>query len=90
MPVAGASQPGLAHQRRDPFAAMSLASAPQIGVDARSAVGLARAGVHSPDAIQPAVSARQRSPTLTANIHPKPHPQTTRVIRRPAKPAAAS
>ena len=52
MPVAGAQQPGLAHKPSDPFAAMSLASAPQIGVDAWRTVGLARAGMHGPDTSQ--------------------------------------
>ena len=52
MPVAGAHQPGPAHQPRDPFAAVSLTSAPQIGVNAWRAIGLARAGVHGPNPFQ--------------------------------------
>jgi len=41
MAVAGAHQPGLAHQPRDPFAAIPLATVAQIGVHPRCAVGLA-------------------------------------------------
>ena len=50
MPVAGAHQPGLAHQPRDPFAAVSFTAVAQIGMHARRAIGLAGNGVHRPHA----------------------------------------
>jgi len=46
--MAGAHQPGLTHQACNPVAAMLLAAYPQIGVDPRNTMGLARVGMHCP------------------------------------------
>ena len=47
MPAAGTHEARAAHQPRDPFAAVPLASLAQIGMHAGRAIGLAGAGVHS-------------------------------------------
>src|SRR5271169_3653935 len=50
--MAGAYQPGLAHQAGDPFSAVPLAAPTQISMDARRSIGLARTGTDGPDALQ--------------------------------------
>jgi len=50
--MAGAYQPGLAHQAGDPFPAVPLAAPTQISMDARRSIGLARTGMDGPDALQ--------------------------------------
>jgi hypothetical protein len=50
--MAGAHQPRLAHQAGDPFSAVSLATAPQIGMDAGRTIGLTRTGMDGSDALQ--------------------------------------
>jgi hypothetical protein len=50
--MAGAHQPRLAHQARDPFAAVPFTAPTQIGMNARRPVGLPRTGMHGLDALQ--------------------------------------
>ncbi len=50
--VAGTHQPGLPHQPRDPLAAVLFFASPQLGVDARSPVGLPRTGMHGAHPLQ--------------------------------------
>ena len=52
MPVASTQQPDFADQPRDPFADVPFTPYPPIGVDARCAMGLARAGVNGPNPFQ--------------------------------------
>jgi hypothetical protein len=47
--MAGADQPGAAHQARDTLAAVPFAPGSELGMHPRRAVGLARGDVHSAD-----------------------------------------
>jgi len=50
--MTGTDQPGVAHQARNPLVSVLLPSGPQIGVNTRCPIRLARGGVHGPDALQ--------------------------------------